>query len=490
MTTLHRLLLATLPLAALAGCSQGTAAPILPPASKPVTSASLAPSGDNATPATVRIPQAPRQASPVLGKPTAAKPVNKPTMDADDDDNVSAVEDRRQEKSGRKNNNRQDVKRKTDKETTTTTKYTAAPANEEDKAPSPAAPGKPEGAKKEEATPSVAAVSETTGTPVSTTTPVVATPNANVVTYGTANTHQVRNYKKPTVPSNAPSWFTENDKDNDGQLTMDEWPASRMGEFTKYDRNGDGIITLEEAMRTVPKVVAPPPATAAAPAAATPAVATTSAPVATATAAPAAVAASSSGGAALSDEDAKRRVERIFGFVDANKDGILDEKEIDNSASIKSVDWRKYDANKDGKLDKTEALALFKAEGNNMRGGMGGGPGMGGPGGGGPWANRSPEEMAKTMFDNMDRNKTGKLTKEQFPGMWRDRFEEVDTNKDGFVDLAEFKAGAAKMMQGRGGPGGGRGPGGPGGGGGGRGGFGGDNGGGRGPRGGFGGGQG
>ena len=181
----------------------------------------------------------------------------------------------------------------------------------------------------------------------------------------------------------------------------------------------------------------------------------------------------------MSDEEAKRSAERVFSFVDSNKDGFLDEKEISNTQSIKSVDWKKYDTNKDGKLDMNEVIALYKAEGANLRRGMGGG----GPGGGG-WGNMSPDERAKMMFDNMDKNKTGKISKENFPGFWRDRFAEFDTNKDGFVDFEEFKTASAKMM-----PGGGRGgPGGGGPGGGGRGGSGGGDNGGRGGRGGFGGG--
>lgn len=488
MTIVHRLLFATLPAITMMGCSQGTAAPIQLPATKPIVTASLAPSGDAPTPSVVRIPQAPtpRVASPLLGKSIPSKKEATPVMEAIDDGDDLASDDQKQDKLERRktkqgNKGQQDLKY-------SSAKYAASSGNDDSKA-APATPvsTKVESTKKEDSPAAPSSKSETTGTTVTSTAPTAPlASNTITVTYGSATLGQSRTFKKPTLPSNAPTWFSENDKDGDGQLSMNEWPNERTQEFTKFDRNNDGIITLDEAMKTVAKAAAPTPPVASTTAPTTPAPATATTTTTTAAAPapsrPVAGLATPASSGGMSDEEATRSVERTFGFVDANKDGVLDATEIANTQGIKNLDWKKYDNNKDGKLDKSEAIALYKAEGSNMR--RGGGMGGGGPGGS-PWANKSPDEIAKTMFDNMDKNKTGKLTKENFPGMWRDRFTEMDTNKDGFVDFEEYKTGFAKMRQGFGGGGPGRGgdAGGRGGPGGGRGGFGGgDTGGGRGGR--------
>jgi len=277
-----------------------------------------------------------------------------------------------------------------------------------------------------------------------------------------------KSFKKVSLPSGAPSWFSENDQDGDGQLTMNEWPRDRYEEFRQYDRNRDGIITIEEAMRTVKP--ATPPAAASTGTATTSTTPTTT-PAVTTLPAPAASSTRTNQGSTPTEDEVKQRVDRTLQWTDQNKDGYIDANEIgENNRSFRNLDWKKYDSNKDGKLDKTELTSLFKAEWNSMRG-----PG-GGPGGG----NRDPEAVSRTMFDNMDKKKTGKLKKEDFPGFMANRFEEYDTNKDGTVNFDEFKAGMSKMRDRMGGRGG-RGEGGN------RGGFGGENGGGR-SRGGFGGG--
>ena len=48
---------------------------------------------------------------------------------------------------------------------------------------------------------------------------------------------------------------------------------------------------------------------------------------------------------------------------------------------------------------------------------------------------------SEAIFRNFDKNKDGKLTKEEAPAFVKSRFEEVDSNKDGSVDLEEMKAG-------------------------------------------------
>ncbi|HQR06626.1 MAG TPA: M56 family metallopeptidase [Gemmatales bacterium] len=80
---------------------------------------------------------------------------------------------------------------------------------------------------------------------------------------------------------------------------------------------------------------------------------------------------------------------------------------------------------------------------------MGPGGGMAGTGGmGGRDRSSNPltDQRLKMMYDNMDKDNSGRITKEQFPGFLRDRFDEFDKNHDGFVTLEEFKASAEKLQ--------------------------------------------
>lgn len=80
-------------------------------------------------------------------------------------------------------------------------------------------------------------------------------------------------------------------------------------------------------------------------------------------------------------------------------------------------------------------------------GAFGGGAAATGPAGGsgrGP-VSRSSDDIARTIFDNMDRERKGKLSREDLPGFWRDRMSELDTSKDGFVTFEEFKANREKL---------------------------------------------
>jgi Ca2+-binding EF-hand superfamily protein len=55
------------------------------------------------------------------------------------------------------------------------------------------------------------------------------------------------------LPKGLPTWFTRNDADADGQVTMAEYSTSyndtTVAEFLKYDLDGDGIITPNECLQ-------------------------------------------------------------------------------------------------------------------------------------------------------------------------------------------------------------------------------------------------
>ncbi len=479
-----------------AGCSNSTAAPVKVSQVGPSASddeSGLAPSTSPVSAAPIRIPDARKSLAPSSSTipSTSSQPEKKITQPILTQQDPPKKEDRFRRDTNRQNregsrgermefkiegNGGDNQRRRFNRDES---KQNSLPGGTSAASPSPAPVAQPPTASPSNNSPSTSPVGgafplfgSSSGMTARNITP------AFTVTYGTGS--EARGYKKPTVPANTPSWFTDNEKDGDGQIAMHEWPGDRLDEFKKYDRNLDGFITLEEALRTVPKAAvastavpavsttttAPPATVAATPSSPAPVGSTTVAPVA-APGATFSVSTSGPGapGAPLSEEDARRRVDMSLQFTDRNRDGVLDAQEIDNSRQIKAVDWKKYDANHDSKLDKNELTALYKAEGNNMaRGGMGGGGGMGGAG---PWGGNNDERM-KTMFNSMDKKKTGKIAKEDFPGFWQSRFEEFDVNKDGFVDFEEYKTNFDKVMRnmregggrGRGGEGGGRGEGG------------------------------
>jgi Ca2+-binding EF-hand superfamily protein len=53
------------------------------------------------------------------------------------------------------------------------------------------------------------------------------------------------------LPKGLPAWFKELDKDEDGQVSIQEWRAAgkKESDFLLFDLNGDGFITPDEALR-------------------------------------------------------------------------------------------------------------------------------------------------------------------------------------------------------------------------------------------------
>lgn len=123
--------------------------------------------------------------------------------------------------------------------------------------------------------------------------------------------------------------------------------------------------------------------------------------------------------------------------MDANKDGKLSKDEIPER--LQSMLTRS-DKNSDGSLDKDEILATSRE-----RMGGPGAPGFGGPGGPG-FGGGNP--LAQ-ILERSDSDKDGKLSADEAPDFLKDRFAQIDTNSDSFLDKAELEA-AAERMRGRG----------------------------------------
>lgn len=129
--------------------------------------------------------------------------------------------------------------------------------------------------------------------------------------------------------------------------------------------------------------------------------------------------------------------------LDANKDGKLSSAEIANAVAA----LKKLDKDKDGELSQEEIGWPPMGRGMGGRGGMGGAPG--GPGGG--FGGAGGVNMVERIMSN-DKDKDGKVTREELPEFMQRMLDRGDTNKDGAIDKAEAEAMSAAF--GRGGRGG------------------------------------
>ena len=139
-----------------------------------------------------------------------------------------------------------------------------------------------------------------------------------------------------------------------------------------------------------------------------------------------------------SESPDKSQESSLFQVLDRNRDGKLQQDEIDMAVVI----LRRMDQNKDGDVSQSEIKSLPRRPDNaNQRR----------PDQQNPNQNRSSRRPSLETFD---KDEDGKISKEEAPDRLKDRFDENDKNSDGFLDKEEqaamFEAFRRRFQQGQG----------------------------------------
>jgi Ca2+-binding EF-hand superfamily protein len=158
----------------------------------------------------------------------------------------------------------------------------------------------------------------------------------------------------------------------------------------------------------------------------------------------------------LSKDELPSSAQKEFESIDTNKDGFISQDELQQHAahmakmrpqlvevvyytidlheeptSLQELqtaydELRKMDKNNDGKLDDSE-VKMFRES--------------------------RRKERIDGIVSALDRNKDGKISKDEARGLWADNFSQLDKNNDGFLDHQEieaalaFKQGANQQQQ-------------------------------------------
>jgi hypothetical protein len=133
--------------------------------------------------------------------------------------------------------------------------------------------------------------------------------------------------------------------------------------------------------------------------------------------------------------------------LDADGDGIISKNEIANAVAA----LKKLDKNNDGMLSREEqGRSRSPGQSSGRAGGQASGrPGQGGGRAGGQTSGRPGQGggggdlIARVM--ESDKNKDGKISKDEAPDRMKQGFDRIDANGDGFIDRKELEALAARI---------------------------------------------
>ena len=136
-------------------------------------------------------------------------------------------------------------------------------------------------------------------------------------------------------------------------------------------------------------------------------------------------------------------IERIKGF-DQNNDGKITKDEMPERMQAMI---ERLDTNKDGAIDNKELAALKDRLAQGGQGQQGQRPqGQRPEGQQGQRPQFNPADMIKRIKES-DKNKDGKITKDELPEQMQRMFPRIDTNQDGAIDREELAVMEKRMAQ-------------------------------------------